>query len=86
MTVVYPRDLSQRGRAKRRRERTAGVSLDRWLIARRDGWVCGICSEHVSPDEMWSIDHIVPLARGGSHSYENVQLAHFDCNTKKGFR
>jgi 5-methylcytosine-specific restriction endonuclease McrA len=28
----------------------------------------------------------VPLARGGAHSYANVQLAHAMCNIKKGAR
>lgn len=30
-----------------------------------------------------SIDHIVPLSKGGLHSWDNVQLAHRICNTKK---
>lgn len=30
-----------------------------------------------------SIDHIVPLAKGGNHTWDNVQLAHHYCNTLK---
>ena len=30
-----------------------------------------------------SIDHIVPLSKGGLHSWENIQLAHRSCNTAK---
>ena len=30
-----------------------------------------------------SRDHIVPIAKGGEHSWENIQLAHFSCNTRK---
>ena len=30
-----------------------------------------------------SIDHIIPLSKGGEHSWENVQLAHRVCNSKK---
>lgn len=30
-----------------------------------------------------SIDHIIPLSKGGEHSWENVQLAHRICNSKK---
>lgn len=33
-----------------------------------------------------SVDHIVPLARGGSHSADNVQSAHLLCNLRKGAR
>lgn len=31
-----------------------------------------------------SIDHIIPLSRGGAHSYENCQISHLLCNIKKG--
>lgn len=30
-----------------------------------------------------SIDHIIPVARGGAHSWDNVQLAHMACNVRK---
>ena len=31
-----------------------------------------------------TIDHIVPLDKGGTHSWDNVQLAHQSCNSAKG--
>jgi 5-methylcytosine-specific restriction endonuclease McrA len=55
----------------------------------RDGWVCGICKGEIDPEKVWpdrgafSLDHIVPLARGGKHVLENVQPAHSGCNHKK---
>lgn len=30
-----------------------------------------------------SIDHITPLSRGGTHTWDNVQLAHMHCNRVK---
>ena len=30
-----------------------------------------------------SIDHIIPVSRGGLHSWDNVRLAHFLCNAVK---
>lgn len=30
-----------------------------------------------------SIDHITPLSKGGSHTWDNVQLAHKQCNSIK---
>ena len=59
-------------------------------VFRRDGWVCGVCGKKVDrklkyPDLMSaSLDHIVPLARGGTHTLSNVQCAHFICNSHKG--
>ena len=31
-----------------------------------------------------SIDHTVPVSKGGTHTWDNVQLAHFYCNRVKG--
>lgn len=61
-------------------------------IYERDIWLCGICSTPVDPDLSHphpmspSLDHILPLSRGGTHTYENVQLAHLTCNVSKGNR
>lgn len=61
-------------------------------VYERDGWICGLCTEPVDrelryPDPMSpSLDHVVPLARGGHHVLENVQLAHLICNVKKQAR
>lgn len=42
---------------------------------RENGIVCG----NLYP----SIDHVVPLAHGGRHEWDNVRLAHRICNSKK---
>lgn len=58
----------------------------------RDRWVCGLCHEAIDPVLKWpeplsvSLDHIVPLSKGGSHSLMNVQAAHLVCNVSKGNR
>jgi 5-methylcytosine-specific restriction endonuclease McrA len=33
-----------------------------------------------------TIDHVIPLARGGWHAPDNVQAAHFLCNSRKSDR
>lgn len=61
-------------------------------IYERDIWLCGLCVTPVDPDSAWpdpmspSLDHILPLSKGGTHTYENVQLAHLTCNVSKGNR
>lgn len=51
---------------------------------------CGICSQELSrafkyPDlESPSVDHIIPLSKGGAHQQENLQWAHLFCNWEKG--
>lgn len=37
----------------------------------------------IAGDNYPSIDHIIPVSKGGTHTWDNVQLAHRGCNTKK---
>lgn len=70
----------------RRKRAMAGTKVEpvsRERVARRDGWRCGICGGRVTRND-WSLDHIVPLSRGGSHTYGNVTLAHNLCNIRRG--
>lgn len=52
------------------------------VVLERDDGVCGICGGDVDPFD-FHVDHIVPLSRGGEHSYANVQAAHPACNIRK---
>lgn len=69
-----------------RRARKHGVPfvevIEFSVVYERDGGVCQICGEPIGAAE-WHIDHVKPLARGGEHSYANVQLAHAHCNHVK---
>lgn len=59
-------------------------------LADRDGWGCRLCGKKIdnsldSNDAMAAtIDHIIPLTKGGEHAWSNVQLAHRSCNSSKG--
>ena len=64
-----------------RRARMKGATtepIDPHAIYERDGWRCGICHRKVNPSLTYpnprsaSLDHIVPLARGGEHLRSNV--------------
>lgn len=60
-----------------------------WEIFERDGWRCMICMLPIRREvdrlhlQAATIDHIVPLSRGGSHTRDNVQCAHRICNSLK---
>ena len=70
--------------ARLARKREAFVELvDALEVYDRGHGICGICQEPVSPDN-FNVDHIIPLARGGEHSYANTQPAHPSCNFRKG--
>lgn len=56
----------------------------------RDNGFCQICGKHIdfncdpNSDFYPSIDHIIPIAKGGLHKWDNVQLACRKCNYLKG--
>lgn len=77
----------------RKRAKKHGVPyeyINKRKVYRRDGWVCGLCGGRIDrkvkyPDPLSaSLDHIVPMSRGGGHLYRNVQASHLSCNTAKG--
>lgn len=61
----------------------------RRTVFERDHWECQLCHEPVRRDALApdpkapTIDHRIPLARGGTHEMDNVQCAHFLCNALK---
>lgn len=52
-------------------------------IAKRDGRRCQYTGRELTRDR-WSLDHVVPLSRGGSNTPDNVVLCDKDVNNKKG--
>lgn len=69
----------------KRRGATHSERLDRLTVWERDGGICGICQEPADPDN-WHLDHVIPLSRGGDHTFANTQVSHPRCNLKKGAR
>ena len=53
------------------------------LIAKH-GMVCALCSKPIESEDELTVDHIIPRAMGGATTYENCQLAHKECNLRKG--
>lgn len=67
-----------------------GVTLPK--LIKRDGLTCAICGLPCFyygdglADLYPTIDHIVPISKGGGHTWDNVQVAHRLCNIHKGDR
>lgn len=85
------REKTRNAKLRRRARKASGAAevFRRTDIFHRDGWVCGICGNRVDRTLKWpdpmsaTIDHILPLAKGGSHTRANVQAAHWICNVRK---
>jgi len=71
------------------------ITLEKLYI--RDNGICYLCGEKCDYDDYRitnkgyyivgtkypSIDHIKPLSKGGTHTWDNIQLAHISCNSRK---
>lgn len=91
-------ELNRQNRIKDNGEIDRDIVLE--TLYKRDKGICSICGRvcdyndfkitekgHFVAGRMYpSIDHIFPLSKGGTHTWKNVQLAHFSCNSRKGGR
>ncbi len=77
-------------RARKRGARTERVHRIR--VFERDRWRCVLCGKRVVRTKGMgnhdnprgpTLDHLVPIAQGGEHTYANVACAHWDCNVRK---
>ncbi len=59
------------------------IILSRKNVIRRDANACQYCGKSNVP---LTVDHIVPKARGGGDTWENLVTACVRCNNKKGDR
>lgn len=87
------------GRARRRkRERSLTYKpIPLTKLIERDCGICQLCGEPVDITDGWydanggfhigrdypTVDHIIPLSKGGDNTWDNVQLAHHRCNSGK---
>ena len=75
--LTYPNEMGARSL------RIAMPAQIRWDILRAAKFTCQACGETARP---MHIDHIIPLAKGGSNEIENLQCLCDRCNMAKGAR
>lgn len=73
-------DLENARRARKLNQFVEDV--DRLVLLELDDGLCGVCGSDVDPMS-FHVDHVVPLSKGGEHSYANTQVAHPVCNIRK---
>lgn len=81
-------------RLKRMKTRRHDTDITLEKLFGKDAGVCYLCGKLCdwaavdcngnAQDNYPSIDHVIPLSRGGLHTWANVRLAHRGCNTAKG--
>lgn len=80
-----------RGKARKRSATVERVNPNR--VFARDGWRCHLCGKAADATKRGTyhpnapeLDHILPLSKGGEHSYANTACAHRKCNAAKSDR
>ncbi len=63
----------------------AHVGLTKHRLFARDRQVCAYCGGHFVELDL-TVEHILPVSRGGRHEWTNVVTACRSCNTRKGSR
>ena len=75
---------------KRRAIYAKGDKIDHLAVFEACNWVCFLCKQTIDrrlrhPHLMAAtLEHIVPLSRGGTHTWDNVTASHAKCNFARG--
>lgn len=74
---------------KRRAIYAQGDDINHLVLFELHAWTCWVCKKEINrylrfPNHMAAtVEHIIPLSRGGTHTWDNVAPAHAICNFKK---
>ena len=69
---------------KREREKARELRKSSWWKNQLASGVCHYCGEHF-PEEELTMDHIVPVARGGKSNKGNIVPCCKECNNEKKY-
>lgn len=56
---------------------------NRNFLVRKYKGICYICDKPFAAKKDITIDHFLPISKGGTFDVENLRLAHFKCNQMK---
>ena len=74
---------SRKVRRLRERAQSDGTITARYRRLVLSISVCHWCNQ-ITPSHLRTLDHFIPLAKGGRHSSTNAVMACFHCNSRKG--
>lgn len=75
-------DATDPGRVRRERDKARRLRKSRWWQAQLNHGRCYYCQIKVPPSDL-TMDHLVPIARGGSSTRGNIVPACRACNQTK---
>ena len=69
---------------KREREKARQLRNSQWWKNRRATGICYYCKKKFPPQEL-TMDHIIPIVRGGKSTKTNIVPCCKECNSKKKY-
>ena len=69
---------------QREKNRARELRRSAWWKRKRASGVCHYCQQQFPPAEL-TMDHLIPLVRGGKSTKGNLVAACKDCNSKKKY-
>lgn len=70
--------------ARKQFERNKLTKAIRYDVLRRDNFKCVLCGKTSQDGSMLHVDHIIPIAKGGTTELSNLRTLCSDCNLGKG--
>ena len=70
---------------RREREKARELRASQWWKRRRAAGICHHCGEKFSPKDL-TMDHLVPIIRGGKSSKGNLVPSCKKCNTERKYQ
>lgn len=69
---------------RREKEKARKLRKTEWWLRRINGGICHYCGRQVGREAL-TMDHVVPLSRGGKSKKGNIVAACKECNNKKKY-
>jgi hypothetical protein len=73
--------IKPQSQAKQNKSRTLSLRK-RFFVLKRDGFTCCMCGAN-GPGVKLEVDHIIPVAKGGTDALDNLHTLCFECNRGK---
>ena len=84
MTMLYENDIVDEKAIRREKEKARRLRQTAWWTRKIHHGVCHYCNREVGRVNL-TMDHVVPLSRGGKSTKGNIVPACKDCNNRKKY-
>lgn len=77
-------DIFDEAQMKREKEKARKLRQTAWWMRKIRGGICHYCGQEVGRGQL-TMDHVVPISRGGKSKKGNLVPACKECNNKKKY-